>query len=313
MLLIRPALLAAAASALVALAGCAAQTAALKATPPADVPRRVELVATPFFPQTDHLCGPAALATALGAVQLDVPPGTLAGEVFLPAREGSLQTEMLAGARRHGAVATRIPGTLRALLHELAAGHVVVVLQNLGLSVLPRWHYAVVVGYDLEAGELLMRSGATRRDRISLRTFEYTWARSQYWAFVALPPGEWPVTAEAGAAVEAAIGFERSAPPAQALRVYESAAARWPESLPLAIGWGTSAYATGDKARASAVFRAAAERHGSGAAWINLARVLQEDGQADAAREAAARAVGDPLWADQARALLTELAPAAQP
>ena len=53
---------------------------------------------------------------------------------------------------------------------------------------------------------------------------------------VVVPPGRWPVTAQADAAVDAAIGFERGAPPAQALKVYESGLVRWPASLPLAIG-----------------------------------------------------------------------------
>ena len=157
---------------LMLLAGCAVQTAALQANAPHDLSRKAELVATPFFAQTDHLCGPAALATALGAAGITASPAALSEAVFLPAREGSLQAEMLAGARRHGAVATRIPGTLEGLLREVAAGHVVVLLQNLGLSFAPRWHYAVVVGYDLDASEVLLRSGTTQRAAMRLRTLE---------------------------------------------------------------------------------------------------------------------------------------------
>jgi Peptidase_C39 like family len=291
--------------ALLFMSGCAVQTAALQGHAPPGLPRSAELVDTPFFAQTDYQCGPAALATALGAVGVTASPATLADEVFLPAREGSLQTEMLAGARRQGAVATRIPGTLEALLREVAAGHVVVLLQNLGLSFVPRWHYAVVVGYDLDAHEVLLRSGATQRARMPMHTLEHTWARSSFWAFVALPPGEWPVTAQASAAVEAAVGFERSATAAQALRTYESAVQRWPDELTLAIGLGNSAHAAGDKRRAAEVFSAAAERHASGAAWLNLAQVLLELGERDAALAAAQRAAGDPRWGLQAREFLS--------
>ncbi|MBC7992059.1 MAG: PA2778 family cysteine peptidase, partial [Rhizobacter sp.] len=248
---------------LACVSGCAVQTAALHAAPPAGLPRSVELANTPFFAQTEYQCGPAALATALGAVGVSASPVTLGQQVFLPARGGSLQAEMLAGARRQGVVATVIPGRLEAVLRELAAGHVVVVLQNLGLSFAPLWHYAVVIGYDLDTDEVLLRSGTTRRVTMPLRTFEFTWARSGFWAFVALPPGGWPVTAQADAVVEAAIGFERSATPVQALQSYENAAQRWPDQLPLAIGLGNAAHATGDKRRAAQVFRAAAERHGS--------------------------------------------------
>lgn len=288
------------------LPGCAVQTAALQATPPAGLPRNAELTATPFFAQTEYQCGPAALATALGVVGIEAAPATLADEVFLPARGGSLQAEMLAGARRHGAVATLIPGTVEAVLRELAAGHVVVVMQNLGLSWWPVWHYAVVVGYDLDAGEVHLRSGSTQRDSLRLRTFEHTWARSGFWAFVALPPGEWPATAQARAAVEAALGFERVATSAQALRTYESALQRWPDELALAVGLGNAAYASGDKPRAAVVFRQAAQRHDSGAAWVNLGTVLLELGQRDEAIAAARHALHDAAWGEAARAVLTQ-------
>ncbi|MBX3623519.1 MAG: PA2778 family cysteine peptidase [Rhizobacter sp.] len=283
------------------LAGCAVQAEAWLAEAPAGLPTRAELSRTPFFPQTELHCGPAALATALGATGIVASPEVLGGEVFLPARGGSLQAEMLAGARRHGAVAVRIPGTVEAALREVAAGDVVVVLLNLGLAIAPRWHYAVVVGYDLDQRELLMRSGTTERDRIALRTFEHTWARAGHWAFVVTLPGRWPATATVDAAVEAAVGFERSASAAQALKVYESGLARWPDSLPLAIGLGTSAHAVGDTARSKAVFRRAGEQHGSGAAWLNLARLLQAEGKRDEALAAAQRALRDPRWERQAR------------
>lgn len=288
------------------LTGCAVQADAWLAEPPAGVPTRVELSHTPFFPQTELHCGPAALATALGAIGITATPEALGREIFLPARAGTLQAEMLAGTRRQGALAVRIPGTLASVLRELAAGHVVVVLLNLGLAIAPRWHYAVVIGHDLEARELLMRSGTTERDRIAMRSFEHTWARSGHWAFVAVPPGRWPATAQAEAAVDAAIGFERSASPAQALKVYESGLARWPASLPLAIGLGTAAHATGDSSRAKEVFRQAGEQHGSGAAWLNLARLLQAEGKRSDAIAAAQRALQDPLWAPQAQRFLDQ-------
>ena len=288
------------------LAGCAVQAEAWLAEAPAGLPTRTELSRTPFFPQTELYCGPAALATALGAVGIVASPVQLGGEVFLRARGGSLQAEMLAGARRHGAVAVRIPGTVELVLREVAAGDVVVVLLNLGLAIAPRWHYAVVVGYDLDRRELLMRSGTVERDRIALRTFEHTWARAGHWAFVATWPGRWPATPTADAAVEAAIGFERSASPAQALAVYESGLSRWPDSLPLAIGLGTSAHAVGDTARAKEVFRRAGEQHGSGAAWLNLGRLLQAEGKRDDARAAALHALRDPLWAPQAQSFLAQ-------
>ena len=236
---------------------------------------------------------------------MNADPLWLGDQVFLPARTGTLQVEMIAGARRHGAVATQLPPTLNAVLHEVRAGHPVVVLQNLGLSWVPRWHYAVLIGYDLAAGEVLLRSGATRREVMAMRTFEHTWARSGRWAFVALPPGQWPVTAEEAAVVDASVGFERVAPPPQAVAVYRSALERWSDNLSLRMGLGNSLHAAGDKRAAADAFRTAAQQHQSAPAWINLASTLLELGDAPgglaAAREAVA--LGDVRWQAQAEAV----------
>ena len=286
--------------------GCAVQTQALRQAPPTGVAQRVELERTPFFAQTEYQCGPAALATALGAAGLPADPAVLGEQVFLPARTGTLQIEMMAGARRQGAVAARIPGTLEALVREVDAGRPVVVLLNLGLSFAPTWHYAVVVGYDIQAGDVLLRSGTTRRAVMAMRTFEHTWARSGHWAFVVLPPGQWPVQAEEKSVVEAAIGFERSGAPASAVLVYRSALQRFPESLSLRMGLGNALYASGDKPAAAQAFRDAAERHRSAPAWINLSATLIElrsrDEAVKAAREAVAAA--DSNWRDKAEAAL---------
>ncbi len=292
------------------LSGCAVQSAALRQAPPAELAAPYELAATPFFAQEAYQCGPAALATVLRAAGLQADPQELGEQVFLPARSGTLQLEMMAGARRQGAVATRIPPTLDAALREVRAGQPVVVLQNLGLSFAPRWHYAVLVGYDLARGEVQLRSGSTQREVMALRTFEHTWARSSFWGFVALPPGRWPATAQEAAAVEAAVGFERAAPPREAVVMYRSAVQRWPGSATLAIGLGNSLHASGDLVAAAAAFRAAAVQHGSAAAWINLAQTLRELGDLPAARTAVAQALasGDGPWADAARRLADELA-----
>jgi hypothetical protein len=289
------------------LSGCAVQTRALRAAPPADLPARVELGATPFFPQTEYQCGPAALATVLGAAGFAAAPEQLAEQVFLPARTGTLQIEMVAGARRQGAVATRIPARLEAALREVAAGRPVVVLLNLGLSWYPLWHYAVLVGYDVDAGETMLRSGTTQRAVLPLSTFEHTWVRAGAWGIVVTPPGQWPATAEANAVVEAAVGFERAAPAAQAVVAYRSALSRWGGNLSLQMGLGNSLHASGDRAGAAEAFRQAATEHpGSVPARINLASTLLDLGDAAGAARVAREAVdlADADWAPRAQATL---------
>jgi Peptidase_C39 like family len=301
----------------VALSGCAVfadppQTAALAAAPPPGLAQRIELREVPFFPQTPYHCGPAALATALVHAGLPATPQTLADAVFLPARDGTLQTEMLAAARRAGGVAVPLPPQLVALLREVAAGHAVIVLQNLGLSFAPRWHYAVVVGYDLAAREVVMRSGTTEREPMGFVLFERTWARSGHWAFTALPPGQLPVTAREGDALQAAIGFERVAPPAQALRAYDSVVARWPANELAGLGQGNTSFASGDLDGAAVAFERVARQHDSAAAWHNLAIARARLGQREPALAAAARALArartvEPAWLEAAERLSREL------
>ena len=274
-------------------------------------PLRVLLEHPPFHPQTAYQCGPAALATALGAVGRPVSPEALADQVFLPARQGSLQLEMLAGARRQGTVATRIAPRLEALLDEVAAGDAVVVLQNLGLSIAPLWHYAVVVGYDLVSDDLVLRSGTQRELLLPLATFDRTWARSGRWGFAALLPGRFPISADEGAAVEAAVGFERVAPPRDAALAYVAGLARWPLALPLGLGLGNARHAMGDRPRAAAAFEQVTRVHpGSPPGWINLAWTRWQLGETEGARAAARRAFElanrpqDAAWLDDARAVL---------
>lgn len=281
-----------AAVALMALAGCA--------TPPrpdygAGLPpaqaEPVELAATPFFPQEDFQCGPAALATVLQSAGIPRTPQDLVEQVYLPARQGSLQPELLAAARRAGALPYVLRGDPGDLLREVASGHPVVVLQNLRWRWLPQWHYAVVVGHDLAAGTLTLRSGTERRLVMALDDFDRTWALADRWAFVAVPPGRVPASAREADHVAAAANLER-VDPAAGRRAYEAALGAWPRNLLARLALGNAAYREGRLDAAQAHYAQATREHpGSGDAWNNLAQVLHERGDAGPAREAAARAV----------------------
>ncbi len=64
--------------------------------------------------------------------------------VYVPARKGSFQIEMVAVTRSAGRLACQISPSLDTLLLENNAGHPVLVLQNLGMSWYQKWHFAVV-------------------------------------------------------------------------------------------------------------------------------------------------------------------------
>lgn len=278
-----------------------------EATRNTQLPRQHELTQTPFFPQDLYQCGPAALATALNTIGIRVTPEQLTDEVYIPARQGSLQIEMLAAARRHGALAIQIAPELQALLQEIAAGHVVVVMQNLGLSWAPSWHYAVVVGYDLDKERIWLRSGTFERFEMTLSTFQRTWARSQQWAFVTIEPGNLPASTRPEPVIKALIAYEQTAPAAQARTAYEAAVKRWPDNLVLLMGLGNSAYASGNLPGSAQAFRQAVAAHPeSAAAHNNLAHVLLAQGEVENASHMAEKALQLAAQDEKLRAQITQ-------
>ncbi len=299
-----------AAACALALAGCAGLPAPT-ATAPAIAGRSVELEQVPFFPQQEYQCGPAALATALGAAGLSVTPEQLAPQVYLPAREGSLQAEMAAAARRHGMVAYPLEGGLEALYAEVAAGTPVVVLQNLALPWFPKWHYAVVVGFDAARGEILLRSGQERRLAMPLDVFDRTWERSGRWGMAVLPPERVPASADAARYLRSVVALEQARQPRAARDAYAAAARAWPDNLVAWMGLGNASYALGDLVQAERAFREATLRHPeSAAAFNNLAHVLAERKRYPEAIRAARTAVrlGGPDAAAAQKTLETILA-----
>ncbi|NIR99130.1 MAG: PA2778 family cysteine peptidase [Gammaproteobacteria bacterium] len=279
--------------ALLLLSGCAGtpQLDALREAPPAG-PARAELHDVPFFPQKEAQCGPAALATLLVWGGADVSPAQLGPQVYLPKRRGSLQLELLAAARRYGRVPYVLRPRLADVLAEISAGHPVLVLQNLSLSWYPRWHFAVVVGFDRQTEHVVLRSGTHRRRRTPLDIFERTWARSEYWAAVVLPPQEAPATARELPYVEAVAGLEQLEDWAAARQGYRTALRRWPRSLTARVGLGNAAYALGDLDAAEQAYRAAVRQYPQAAsAHNNLATVLLKQKRLAEAERAARRAV----------------------
>ena len=280
----------AAAALLLGLAACTAPRTAELLVAGDGLPARAELAEVPFYPQEKYQCGPAALAMAATWAGQPVTPDELVPQVYTPSREGTLRSDMLAAARRQGRLATPVDG-LRNLLTEIAAGHPVVVFQNLGFDWYPQWHYAVAIGYDLDQREIVLHSGLTARQRLDLSTFERTWERGSNWALVVLPPDRLPATARAATVLTAAIGLERADRLAEAAEAYRAIAKRWPDSFTARMGLGNTLFGQDDFAGAVSAFQdAIAQRPTSAAAWNNLAYALAKQGQYARARQAAEQA-----------------------
>lgn len=272
------------------LAGCAASP-PLKDGLPASAPLAIELAATPFFPQEEFQCGPAALATLLVASGVEVTPEALAPEVFIPGREGSLSLELIGAARRHGRLPYVLARTAEEMIAELEAGRPVLVLQNLGAGPLPVWHYAVLIGYDAERNVALLRSGRDERVAMKWQRFAGSWHRGGRFALTTLPPGVVPAHAEPARYIEAAAGLEAAGQRQAAAEAYDAAIARWPgEPIPW-IGRGNLAMARGDRAAAAdAYLRAVRIAPDNAAARNNLAELLFDAGCLEESRRQVERA-----------------------
>jgi tetratricopeptide (TPR) repeat protein len=247
--------------------------------------RSVELTTTPFFPQDRFQCGPAALATALGASGIQVSPDALVEQVYLPSRRGSLTIEMQAAPRRFGRISYALQPELAAIIAQLDAGRPVLVLHNYGLPFWPRWHYAVVIGYDASQQSLVLRSGKKERQRFSAANFMRAWDNADRWALVLLRPGELPAEAAKDTYLEAATAFERVASPADARLAFDAAISRWPDDPVAWVGRGTARYRAGELREAATDYGRALELNPAlAAARNNLAMALLDQGCPIAAR-----------------------------
>ena len=255
------------------------------------LPRQAEVADVPFYPQEQYYCGPAALAMVMTWSGEPVTQDDLVAEVYTPSRQGTFRNDMVAAARRRGRLAVQV-GDVWSLLAEIAAGHPVVVFQNLALEWFPRWHYAVAVGYDLEQREIVLRSGTDARLVVDLYAFERTWGRGDYWGLVVLPPERLPATADERSVLDAAAALERTGRHRESGGAYTAILARWGDSFPAWMGLGNTLYARKDFSRAAHAFREATRRQPQApAAWNNLAYALAAQGRHDDAKRAAEEAV----------------------
>jgi len=167
----------------------------------------------------------------------------------------------------------------------------VLVLQNLGVTRLPRWHFAVLIGYDAERNVALLRSGRERRLEMKWQRFAGTWHRGGRFAMTTLRPGEIPDHAEPSRYIAAAAGLEAAGQRRAAAAAYDAAIARWPHESQAWLGRGNVAYADGNRAAAADAWsRAITLNPADAAARNNLAELLLEAGCLDESRRQIERA-----------------------
>ena len=251
------------------------------------LPSVFELTEVPFIPQTAHQCGPAALATVLQTHMVYATPDDLASRLYLPDPKGSLQVEIAASARLYNMLPYPLEPDIITLLTEVAGGNPVLVLQNLRFDWWPQWHYAVVIGYDIEQQAIILRSGETRRWQTSFKTFVNTWKRADHWALVIVPAGEIPVTANSETYLKTAYAFEETGLMNYAFEAYHAATQKWPLQAKPWIMLGTLEYTLdNDRQAVEALLQASELDAESATTWNNLAYALHRNGCAVQAQQA---------------------------
>jgi hypothetical protein len=244
----------------------------------------VELSSVPFIAQDTDQCGPAALAMVLSYADVPTELAEARAAVYLPGRKGSVQPEFPAAIRQRGLIPHVLHPDFGALRQELESGRPVLVFQNLGGWMLPRWHYAVVVGYDRGADQVILRSGRHRRHIVSRREFLTSWKRGGGWAYSVLRPGEIPASVRAVDYLLAVAELERLGHHAPALESYRAATLRWPGVSAAWLGVGNIHYQRGELEQARMAYRRGLDADPNDlAARNNLAQAVAELGCPDRA------------------------------
>lgn len=255
------------------LSGCitpARQTEALLSAS-GDLPNYYEIKSVNFIDQTAGYCGPATLTMAMRWAGQDISVDEVALQVYTPGMKGSLQSDLISASRRNGLMAIPIRN-LSALLAEVAAGHPVIIFENLGLSWAPQWHYALVLGYDLKNQEIIMHSGHDPFYHWDMKKFERSWMLGEYWGLVVLPAGMLAATADELTNVAAAVGLEQAEKYNEAEKGYHKILEKWPTSLVSLIGLANLTHKKGHRSKTISLLRRAVKYHPkSTAAQHNLA------------------------------------------
>ena len=258
-------------------------------------PPSVELADTPFYADAEHQFAPAALAIVLNASGAATTAAELEALLATPSPNTTMQARLLTVPHQFARLSYRIAPDLAAVQAELEGGRPVLVRLNSGASLLSKWRFAVVIGYNAPADTIVLRSAAARRQALPARSFMLTWSNADRWAMLVLRPGELPAAVSRDRYLEAAADFQPDARPQDAVLAFDAALKRWPDE-PLAwIGRAGVRLQAGDLVAASHDLSTALRIDGSNAeardslamALLDLGCIHKAQGQIDKIAETA--------------------------
>lgn len=238
-----------------------------------------------FVPQKKNLCGPSVIKMA---AEVYSPPQPLTSYQKITFREnvqGTFKSDILSAARRLDLVPYKVD-TIKELIAEVHAGHPVVVFQNLGLAWMPQWHFALVVGYDLEKNILYLHSGTNAYEEWKIDHFVYSWQGGGSWAYILLPPTQLPKNVAFDEALDNAMLFEKIKKPHIAKTIFKTMTQKFPDRYEPHLGLANLYYNEQNRSLAIVQSQEALNKNPSEPALLfNLAILYHEDGQYEKAYE----------------------------
>ncbi|MES2527199.1 MAG: PA2778 family cysteine peptidase [Bdellovibrionota bacterium] len=245
----------------------------------------------PLIAQKENHCGPASLAMVMQFHGIKKNPDEIAKGLFHEKLKGSFFPEMKARARDEGMVVIEV-NDLEDAFKELSAGNPVIVLQNNGFAFFPRWHFAVLTGFDLKGPDVYLHDGSKEVEEDDMRLFERSFVLGGKRSLVILPPGKLSVTGTEMNHLESATILEGMNKKDDALKSYQAILTKWPESLLARIGASNVLYFLGRKKEAMLELESAVISHPDSAfAWHNLAIIQGESGNKELAKLSAKKAL----------------------
>jgi hypothetical protein len=240
---------------------------------------------------------------------LSVTAKSLRGKIYIPGKEGSLTTEIVARTRQYQLLPYVLSPSLPDILMEVTAGNPVLVMQNLGFDWFPRWHFSIVTGFDRDKEIVIQRSGNEKALETPFQLFEKTWQRADRWALVITSPDKLPKTAQQSTFIQAALELELVGQTEAAREAYLAARNRWPNAAMAIFGAGNTSYQLKEFAQAARLYgEYVTQTPDSASGWNNLAHSLMQlecpDESIEAIRCALSIDPTNPEYRDSRRELL---------
>lgn len=212
-----------------------------------------------LYPQELYLCGPSSIATLLSAQKVDFDYDDVVGKTFTPDLKGTLQPQMKAAVRNYGLIPYELNKDLKSVLSEISNDTPVLVLFNLGLEMIPVWHYSVATGFDKDQKKIFLSAPKGDETWMTFEEFERFFQRGGSWAIVALKPPSLPVSADENEIIKAILDMYDIGMKKQAMQAAVSYSDKNPLSYLGVVTLANIYFVEGDLQNASLAYEHALE------------------------------------------------------